>query len=40
MTKENSKTSDKHRLIRNLSHKVNLNRSDMFPYQMLVPTIH
>ena len=41
MDSENSKTSDPHRLLVNLSDKINLKRSDnMLLYQILVFTIH
>ena len=30
MNSENSKTSDPQRLLLNLSHKINLNKSDIF----------
>ena len=40
MNFENSKTSDLHRFLLNLSDKINLKRSDMFLYQILAFTIH
>ena len=39
MNSENSKSSDSHRLLLNLSDKINLKRSDM-PYQTLAFTMH
>ena len=35
-----SKTSDTHRLLLNLTDKINLKRSDMWLYQILTYTIH
>ena len=35
-----SKTSDPHRLLLNLSDKINLKRSDKLPYQILAFAIH
>ena len=41
MNSENSKTSDPHRLLINLTDKINLKRSEnMLLYQTLVFTIH
>ena len=40
MNSENSGTSDPHRLLLNLSDKINLKRSDKLPYQILTFTIH
>ena len=41
MNSENSKTTDPHRLLLNLTDKINLNRSDkMLLYQALAFTIH
>ena len=40
MNFENSKTSDLHRFLLNLSDKINLKRCDMFLYQILAFTIH
>ena len=40
MNSENSGTSDPHRLLLNLSDKINLKRSDKLPYQILAFTIH
>ena len=41
MNSGNSKTSDPHRLLLNLSDKVNIRRSDKYVvYQILVFTIH
>ena len=37
---ENSKTSDPHRLLFNLSDKINFKRSNMLLYQILAFTIH
>ena len=38
MNPKNSKTSEPHRLLLNLAHKINLKRSDMLLYQILVST--
>ena len=40
MNSINSKTSDPHRLLLNLSDKINLNRRDMLLHQILAYTIH
>ena len=40
MNSENSKTSDPHRLLLNFLDKINLKRSDMLLYQILVFTMH
>ena len=40
MNTRNSKTSDPHRLLLNLSDKINLKRSDMLLYQTLAFTRH
>ena len=40
MNSENSKTSDSHRLLLNLSDKIDLMRSYMLFYQILACTIH
>ena len=41
MNSENSKTTDTHRLLLNLTDKINLKRSDkMLLYQTLAFTIH
>ena len=40
MNSENSKSSDSHRLLLNLSDKINLKRSNMMPYQTLAFTMH
>ena len=40
MNSENSKASDPHWLLLNLSDKINLKRSDMLFYQTLAFTIH
>ena len=42
MNSENSKTSDPQRLLLNLSHKINLNRSDTFveTNETLAFTVH
>ena len=40
MNSEISKTSDPQRLLPNLTHKINLKRSDMLLYQILAYTIH
>ena len=37
---DNSKTSNMHQLLLNLSDKINLKRSDMLLYQILANTIH
>ena len=37
---ENSKTSDPHKLLLNLSDKIDLQRSDTLLYQILAYTIH
>ena len=38
MNPKNSKTSEPNRLLLNLAHKINLKRSDMLLYQILVST--
>ena len=38
MNPNNSKTSEPPRLLLNLAHKINLKRSDMLLYQILVCT--
>ena len=38
MNSENSKTSEPHRSLLNLAYKINLKRSDMLLYQILVCT--
>ena len=40
MNSKTSKTSDTHRLLLNLTDKINLKRSDMWLYQILAYTIH
>ena len=40
MNSENCKTSDPHRLLLNLSDKIDLNRGDMLLYQILAYAIH
>ena len=41
MNSENSKTSDPHRLLLNLSDKINLKRSNkLLRYQILAITVH
>ena len=40
MNSKNSKTPDPHRLLLNLTDKINLKRSDMLLYQILACTIH
>ena len=40
LNSRNSKTSDAHRLLLNLSGKINLKRSDMLLYQILAFTIN
>ena len=40
MNSQNSRTSDLHRLLLNLSDNMNLNRSDMLIHQILAFTIH
>ena len=40
MNSENCKTPDPHRLLLNLSDKIDLNRGDMLLYQILAYTIH
>ena len=41
MNSENSKTSDPHRLLLNISDKINLKRSDKYvAYQILAFTSH
>ena len=40
MNSGNSKTSDPHRLLLDLSDKINLKRSNIFLYQIEVSIIH
>ena len=40
MNSKARKTSDPHRLLLNLTDKINLKRSDMLLYQILSYTIH
>ena len=40
MYSENSKSSDPHRLLLNLTDKINLDRSDKYVYQTLAFTVY